>query len=184
MLLIHRGGASAGFALGLLMHRSDRTEAPLKSGKEIMEILEAFDTTGCAYSAAQLVGCDPKTVQRYVDRRDAGVDPSAKTPRPKLIDPFMDKVEELVERSRGKIRADVVHERVVALGFAGDERTTRRAVREAKDAWAAGHRRVYRPWIPEPGLWLQWDWAEGPRIDGRRTSLFCCLLYTSDAADE
>jgi transposase len=179
LLLIHRGGASAGFALGLLMHRSDRTEAPLKSGKEIMEILEAFDTTGCAYSAAQLVGCDPKTVQRYVDRRDAGVDPSAKTPRPKLIDPFMDKVEELVERSRGKIRADVVHERVVALGFAGDERTTRRAVREAKDAWAAGHRRVYRPWIPEPGLWLQWDWAEGPRIDGRRTSLFCAWLAWS-----
>jgi len=151
----------------------------MKSDKEIMEILEAFDATGCAYSAAQLAGCDPKTVTRYVQRRDAGVDPFAKTPRPKLIDPFLDKVEELVDRSRGKIRADVVHKRLVALGFGGDERTTRRAVHDAKEAWHAGHRRVYRPWIPEPGLWLQWDWGEGPRIDGRRTSLFCAWLAWS-----
>lgn len=84
-----------------------------------------------------------------------------------------------MERSRAKIRADVVHDRLVALGFEGDERTTRRAVREAKDAWHAGHRRVYRPRIPEPGLWLQWDWAEGPPIGGRRISLFCAWLAWS-----
>jgi hypothetical protein len=33
-----------------------------KSGGEIMEILEAFDLTGCAHSAAQLAGTDRKTV--------------------------------------------------------------------------------------------------------------------------
>jgi hypothetical protein len=38
-----------------------------------MEILEAFDLTGCAHSAAQLVGCDPKTVRHWVDRRDRGL---------------------------------------------------------------------------------------------------------------
>jgi hypothetical protein len=37
-----------------------------KSDREIMEILEAFDATGGAHSAAQLVGGDPKTVRRYV----------------------------------------------------------------------------------------------------------------------
>jgi len=31
-----------------------------------------------------------------------------------------------------------------------DERTTRRAVAEAKARWRAGHRRTYRPWITEP----------------------------------
>ena len=41
-----------------------------------MDILEAFDATGCAHSAAQLAGVDPKTVQRYVDARDAGSEPS------------------------------------------------------------------------------------------------------------
>ncbi|HEX2417822.1 MAG TPA: hypothetical protein VHJ83_06830 [Micromonosporaceae bacterium] len=43
-----------------------------KSDREIMEILEAFDATGCANSAAGLAGVDPKTVRRYVARREAG----------------------------------------------------------------------------------------------------------------
>ena len=56
--------------------------------------------------------------------------------RPKLIDPFVAKIEELVETSEGRVRADVVHERLVAMGFTGDERTTRRAVAAAKAAYA------------------------------------------------
>ena len=150
-----------------------------KSDREIMEILEAFDLTGCAWSAAELVGCDPKTVSRYVAKRDAGADPYERERRPRLIDPFLGKVEELVERSEGKIRADRVHERLLAMGFDGDERTTRRAVAEIKAAWRDGNRRRYRPWIPEPGMWLQFDWGEGPRIGGRRTQLFCCWLAWS-----
>lgn len=110
-------------------------------------------------------------MKRYVALRDEGVDPLARARRARIVDPFVEKIEELVERSGGRIRADVVHARLVALGFAGDERTTRRAVAEAKRPFEAGHRRVYRPWMPEPGLWLQWDWGEGPRIDGRRTSV-------------
>ena len=69
-----------------------------KSGREIMEIFEAFDLTGTAWSAAQLTGCDAKTVARYVAVRDAGGDPLAKAVRPRLIDVFMPKVEELVAR--------------------------------------------------------------------------------------
>src|SRR6476646_1022995 len=109
-----------------------------------MEILESYDLTRCAYSAAHLAGCDPKTVKRYVALRDTGGgDPLAQAaqPRPKLIDAFLAKVEELVDTSRGRIRADKVHERIAAMGFAGTERTTRRAVRAAKLAWRAGHRR-------------------------------------------
>jgi transposase len=150
-----------------------------KSDREIMEILEAFDLTGCAWSAAQLAGCDPKTVIRYVDRRDAGVDPLERERRPRLIDPFLAKVEELVDPSHGKIRADRVHERLQAMGFGGDERTTRRAVTEIKIAYRDGHRRRYRPWVPEPGMWLQFDWGEGPRIGRRRTQLFCAWLAWS-----
>ena len=51
---------------GLLMfaRMSNRPERPVtKSDREIMEIFEAYDLTGCAHSAAQLAGCDPKTVQ-------------------------------------------------------------------------------------------------------------------------
>jgi hypothetical protein len=46
-----------------------------KSGRELMEIFEAFDLTGTAWSAAALAGCDAKTVARYVAVREAGGDP-------------------------------------------------------------------------------------------------------------
>jgi hypothetical protein len=48
-----------------------------------------------------------------------------------LIDPYLEKVEELVERSQGKIRADVVHERLVAMGFGGNDRTHARSLFDA-----------------------------------------------------
>lgn len=65
------------------------------------------------------------------------------------------------------------------MGFTGTDRTTRRAVAAVKDACRAGNRRIFRPWIPESAMWLQWDWGEDPRIQGRRTSLWCAWLAWS-----
>ncbi|WP_406116379.1 IS21 family transposase [Streptomyces sp. NBC_01014] len=144
-----------------------------------MEILEAYDLTGTVWSAATLAGHDPKTVKRYVEARNGGRNPYEREPRPKMIDAFLEKVEEWVEQSKATIRADVVHEKLVKMGYRGSERSTRRAVNAAKSAWKAGKRRTYRPWIPEPGRWLQFDWGEGPRIAGRRTWLFCAWLSWS-----
>jgi transposase len=45
--------------------------------------------------------------------------------------------------------------------------------------WRAGHRRTYRPWVAEPGLWLQFDWGDGPRVGGRKAYLFCAWLAWS-----
>ena len=81
-----------------------------KSGREIMEILEAYDLTGCAHSAAQLAGTDRKTVTRYVALRDAGADPLEAERRPPSVDAFLAKVEELVDRSGGRIRAKTIRE--------------------------------------------------------------------------
>ncbi|WP_374223456.1 IS21 family transposase [Rhodococcus sp. WY5] len=155
-----------------------------KSDRDIMEILEAYDATGSAHSAAQLAGVDPKTVRRYVAARDAGLALAGPTRRPRLIDDYLAKIEEWIDRSKGKVRADIVHERLIELGFDGTERTTRRAVAEAKAAWQAGHRRTYRPWITEPGLWMQFDWGAGPKVPGpdglmRSTLLFCAWLAWS-----
>jgi hypothetical protein len=144
-----------------------------------MEIFEAFDLTGTAWSAARLAGCDAKTVVRYVAVREAGGDPLARTARPKMIDAFMPKVEELADRSKGKIRADVAHRKIAAMGYRGSERSARRAVAEVKEAWRAGRRRRCRPWIPEPGMWLQWDRGDGPVIGGRKTQLFSAWLAWS-----
>jgi transposase len=150
-----------------------------KCDREIMEILEAFDLTGCAHSAAQLAGCDEKTVSRYVQAREMGRDPFVTVERDSIIDPWRAKIEEWVDRSEGKVRADVVHGRLVAMGFGGSERTSRRAVAAAKRARREGRRRTYRPWITEPGMWLQFDWGTGPRIGGASTMLFCAWLAWS-----
>ncbi|MER5359056.1 IS21 family transposase [Streptomyces sp. NPDC002785] len=151
----------------------------MKNSREIMEILEAYDLTGSYRQAAELAGCDHHTVARYVKMRAAGQHPQARRHRDRAIDAYLPKIEELVVRSNGRIRADVVHKRISAMGFTGGERTTRRTVAEAKAQFRAGQRRVYRPWITEPGLWIQWDWGEGPQINGRRTSLWCAWVAWS-----
>jgi transposase len=150
----------------------------LKSYEEIMEILEAFDLTRSLRDAAELAGCSHHTVKHWVAKRDAGLLPVSGVPaeRPKLIDPYLPKIEELVEHSEGKIRADVVHARLRAVGYTGSDRTVRRAVARVKINFRRGRRRVYRPWIPEPGMWAQWDWGKGPTIAGRDTNLFCAWL--------
>ena len=145
-----------------------------------MEILEAFDLTGTLRGAAQLAGCDHKTVAHWVAARDAvgGGLPVASRSRPR-VDAFAVKIEEWVDRSRGRVRADVCHQRLLAMGYVGSERTTRRAVAVAKRAWRQEHGRRTRPWVVEPGLWMQWDYGDGPVVGGRRTTLFCAWLAWS-----
>jgi hypothetical protein len=96
-----------------------------------------------------------------------------------LVDPFAGKIDELVDRSRAQIRADKALGVLVAMGYEGSYRTTRRAVAEAKRRWRQLHGRRTRPWIPQPGLWLQWDYGDGPGIAGRATVLFCAWLAWS-----
>lgn len=144
-----------------------------------MEILEAYDLTGSYRGAAELAGCDHHTVARYVKMRAAGQHPDQRRHRARAIDDYLPKIEELVVRSQGKIRADVVHKRLSAMGFTGGERTTRRTVAEAKAQFRAGQRRVYRPWVTEPGLWLQYDFGDGPVIKGRKTTLWCAWVAWS-----
>ncbi len=142
-----------------------------------MEILEAYDLTGSYRDAGELAGCSHHTVAGYVQAREEGrLSPGRAQRRPMLIDAFLPKLEEWVDRSKGKVRADVAHGKLVALGYTGSERTTRRAVAEARVAWRAGQRRVHRPWVPEPGMWFQYDFGTGPRIGGVATWLFCAWL--------
>jgi transposase len=151
----------------------------LKSAEEIMEILDAYDLTRSFRDAGELAGCSHHTVKHYVEKRESADRVDQPAARPQLIDPYLAKVEELVERSKGKVRADVVHDKLVALGYEGSDRTTRRAVAEVRKAYRSGRVRVHRPWITEPGMWLQYDFGDGPRIDGVKTILFCAWLAWS-----
>jgi hypothetical protein len=149
------------------------------SKEKQMDVLEAYDLTQSLRGAAQLTGVDHHTVARYVAARAAGRSVEEVPERPKASDDFADKIAEWVDRSNGKVRADVVHERLVAMGYTGSERTTRRAVAILKKSYQRATHRVYKPWIPEPGLWLQYDFGDGPVVDGAKTVLFCAWLAWS-----
>jgi hypothetical protein len=133
----------------------------VKSAEESVEILASFDLTHSLRATADLAGCSHHTVARLVAERDAAGDLPPRVCRPKLIDEFLPKIEEWVEQSRGKIRADVAHDKLVAMGFTGSERSSRRAVAAIKKQYRLGNARVHRPWVTEPGLF-----SGGPAVAG------------------
>jgi hypothetical protein len=146
----------------------------LKSDGELMEILNAYDLTGSYRAAAELCGCSHHTVKKAVQDRDAGLSPAGR--RARMIDDWREVLEGWVADSKGKIRGDKAHERLLDLGYTGTDRTTRRALADIKSQWRLGNTRVHRPWITEPGLWLQYDFGDGPIVDGRKVVLLVAWL--------
>lgn len=88
-----------------------------------MEILEAYDLTASFRDAAELAGCSHHTVAAHVGAREAGGLADRAAARPQLIDAYLPKLEEWVEHSNGKIRADKAHEKLLGMGYVGSERT-------------------------------------------------------------
>lgn len=144
-----------------------------------MEILAAYDLTGSLRATAELTGCSHHTVARHVAARDAGRPLAEPAFRGRVTDAFLPKIEEWVEVSKGKIRADKAHEKLLALGYEGSDRSTRRAVAQVRAAYRLGRVRVHRPWVTEPGMWLQYDFGDGPVIEGKKTVLFVAWLAWS-----
>lgn len=71
------------------------------------------------------------------------------------------------------------HDKLRALGYEGSERSTRRAIAQVRAAWLLGHVRVHRPLATEPGQWIQYDFGDGPVIEGKKTVLFVAWLAWS-----
>ncbi len=152
----------------------------MKVSEEIMDILKAYDDTRSLRAAAEQCGCSPHTVKRYVELRAQGrLGDRVKRPRESIIEPFRPHLEEWVADSGGRVRGDVCFQRLRRLNYKGSYRTVRRALAEIKRTWRKDHRRILRPWITEPGKWAQWDWGEGPRVNGERSYLFCAWLAFS-----
>ena len=145
-----------------------------------MELLEVYDLTRSYRDTAELCGVDHHTVARVVAAR-AVVAETADEPAvcSKVAGAFIDKIAEWIDRSGGRVRGDVVHDKLTSMGYGGSERTTRRVVAVLKKAYGRQHHRVYKPWITEPGGWLQYDFGAGPVIDGVSAVLFCAWLAWS-----
>ncbi len=144
-----------------------------------MEILEAYELTDSYRAAAELAGCDHHTVARYVLLRAVEEAPKTRAHQVRPIEPFRPKIEELMACSRGRIRADRAHQRLVAMGFGGGERTTRRAVAEAKGG-VPGRAAAGAPAMdPRAGAVAALGPATGPQVAARVVRLWCDWLAWS-----
>lgn len=123
----------------------------MKSVREQMEIVDAYETVGSYRGAAALCGTTPKTVKRVLERvRRGQVGRRPAPPRPHTTDGVQALIAERVRRSDGRISAKRLLPLAQAAGYAGSARSFRRAVARAKAEWRS-RRRSYRPWTPVPG---------------------------------
>ena len=146
----------------------------MKSLRDEMEIVNAYELVGSYRGAAALCGTTAKTVKRVLERRAAGqVGRRPSPPRVRNTAAVMELIRQKVRASDGRISAKRLLATARAAGYTGSTRNFRRAVAEAKASWSK-QRRTYRPWVPAPGQYLVIDWAEEAN-----QNVFCAVLAWS-----
>ena len=147
----------------------------MKSAKDRMDIISAYQQLGSYRAAAELCHTTPKTVKRVVDKFEAGDSAPPRAQRAHNYDAVADLVAERVEKSRGRMSAKRMLPIARAAGYEGSARNFRRLVAEAKVLWRNEHHRGRRPAVWSPGEYLVIDWAEAaPGL-----FLFCAVLAFS-----
>jgi len=150
----------------------------LKSAKERMDIISAYQQLGSYRAAAQVCNTTPKTVKRVVDKFEAdqaGEVAPARAERVHNYDAVSELVAERVKKSKGRMSAKRMLPIARAAGYDGSARNFRRLVAESKALWRNEHHRGRRPAVWSPGEYLVIDWAEAaPGL-----FLFCAVLAFS-----
>jgi transposase len=148
-----------------------------------VELIALYEELGSYRAVAALLGCDHKTVKRYVQAAGEAGQFAPALRRSRVTDDFADLIGERVEQTAGRVTARRLMRLVRAAGYDGSERSLRRAVAVAKESWRAKQAlegRVYRPWVSEPGEWLLCDWGSAgtvPTAAGpRKLSFFSSVL--------
>ena len=155
-------------------HRHHRG-VPLKSAKDRMDIISAYQQVGSYRAAAELCGTTHRTVKKVVDKFEAGDAPPPRVERAHNYDAVADLVAERVKKSQGRMSAKRMLPIARAAGYQGSPRNFRRLVAEAKLLWRNEHHRGRRPAVWSPGEYLVIDWAQAaPGL-----FLFCAVLAFS-----
>ena len=142
----------------------------MKSARDQMTIISAYQDSGTYRGAAAICGTTPKTVKRVIQRAQAGgVRPPPKE-RARNYEVVADLVAERVKKSSGRITAKRLLPAARTAGYIGSDRNFRRLVAAAKKDWRAEHHRGRRPAVWSPGEHLVIGW--GPRA-GSTCSVRC-----------
>lgn len=147
----------------------------MKSAKDRMDIISAYQQVGSYRGAAELCGTTHRTVKKVVEKFEAGDAPPPRAERAHNYDAVIDLVAERVAKSQGRMSAKRMLPIARAAGYDGSARNFRRVVSEAKLLWRNDHHRGRRPAVWSPGEYLVIDWAQAaPGL-----FLFCAVLAFS-----
>jgi Homeodomain-like domain len=111
---------------------------PLKTAKDRMDIIAAYQQLGSYRAAADACGTTHRTVKKVVDKFEAdqaGVPLAPRVERAHNYDAVADLVAERVEKSGGRISAKRLLPTARAAGYEGSGRNFRRLVAGAKALW-------------------------------------------------
>ncbi|MQA76536.1 MAG: IS21 family transposase, partial [Solirubrobacterales bacterium] len=160
----------------------------MKSGRQQVDTIALYEELGSYRAVGAIVGCDHKTVKRYVELAGVQGQLAPVRHRARITDAFGELIRERVERTEGKITARRLWRTLRATGYEGSERSLRRAVAAEKAAYRrrlAREGRVYRPWSSSPGEWLLCDWGSAGKVPTpagpRPLSFFASVLGYSRA---
>ena len=150
----------------------------MKSAKDRMDIISAYQQLGSYRGAADQCGTTHRTVKKIVDKFEAdqaGVPSQLRAERTHNYDVVADLVAERVEKSAGRISAKRLLPIARAAGYEGSGRNFRRLVADAKSLWRRDNHSGRRPAVWSPGEYLVIDWAQAaPGL-----FLFCAVLAFS-----
>lgn len=150
----------------------------MKSAKDRMDIIAAYQELGSYRAAADVCSTTHKTVKRVMEKfhaEQAGDPPAVRAEREHNYDAVADLVAERVATSQGRMSAKRMLPIARAAGYVGSDRNFRRLVADAKALWRREHHRVRRPAVWSPGQYLVIDWAQAaPGL-----FLFCAVLAFS-----
>jgi len=117
----------------------------MKSGRTQVELIALYEELGSYRAVGALMGCDHKTVKRYVEAAGKAGQLAPVLTRSRVTDDFAGLIAERVEQTGGRVTARRLMRIARAAGYEGSERSLRRAVAAAKDAWRSKQALPVRP---------------------------------------
>src|SRR5262249_49408808 len=147
---VHRGVPRTGKVASLQIHQPTRRTHSLKTTRDYVHIIDAYNQLGSYRAAAELCGTSDKTVKRAVERQQAG-GPWSRRARAlrRNTDSVTSVIAQRVKDTGGCITAKRLLLAARAAGYQGSARNFRRAVAAAKADWRRT-RRSYRALGAEP----------------------------------
>ena len=126
---------------------------PLKSAKDRMDIISAYQQLGSYRAAAEACGTTHRTVKKVVDKFEAdqaGVAPQPRADRTHNYDAVAEMVAERIDKSSARISAKRLLPIARAAGYEGSGRNFRRLVADAKALWRSNNHSGRRPAVWSP----------------------------------